>query len=409
MKSKFTSILLSVCIAFGLWLYVVYNVSQEDTNTFYNIDIVYEGESILHERGLMLTSASTHTATLELTGKRTDLNKINSDNITIKADLSKIYAAGNRISIDYDIAYPGDVAKNAFTEESRSPVYINVEERRNNKEIPVEINWIGSAPEGFMSDRENRVLDHATVLITGPASVADLIEKAVIEVDLTEQRESISQSYRYTLCDAEDNAIDAAQITTNVEEIRLDVKILQVKDMTLTYTLVEGGGANKDNTTITLSNETIRVSGSEAVLESMGDSIHLGTIDLSTITKDDTLTFPITLPEGVTNETGVTEVQAAVAFGKNLTTREISVNEIQGINVPEGLEVDIITEKLTITIRGAAVSVAKLRVEDITVTVDFTDAEIGTSTFKATITLSDDAGSVGVVGSCYVSATVQEK
>lgn len=408
-KSKFTSILLSVAIAFGLWLYVVYNVSQEDTNTFYNIDIVYEGETVLNDRGLMIASASTNTATLELTGKRSDLNKVNSNNITLKADLSKIYEAGSRISIEYEIAYPGDVAKNAFTVESRTPVYITVEKRTNNKEIPVEVKWIGSAPEGFISDRENRVLDHGSVLITGPSSVADLIAKAVIEVDLTEQRESISQSYRYTLCDEEGNPVDAAKITTNVEEVRLDVKILRVKDLALTYTLVEGGGATGDNTTITLSHDTIRVSGGEAVLDSMGDAIVIGTIDLSALAKSDTLSFPITLPEGVTNETGITEVQAQVQFDRGLTTREITVGNIRAINVPEGMTADIITEKLAVSLRGPAHLVVKLKESDITVTVDFTDAEIGTSTFKATITLREEFGKVGAVGSCYVSATVQQK
>lgn len=408
-NKKLTSILLSVCIAFGLWLYVVYNVSQEDTNTFYNIDIVYEGESVLHDRGLMLTSASAEAVTLELTGKRSDLNKVHSNNITVKADLSKIYEVGSKISIEYDILYPGDVAKNAFTVESRSPVYINVEKRTNNKEVPVEIKWLGSAPEGFISDRENRVLDHASVLITGPASVADLISKAVIEVDLSEQRESISQSYRYTLCDEEGEPVDAAKITTNVEEVRLDVKILRVKDLALTYTLVEGGGATAENTVITLSQETIRVSGGEAVVDAMGDALVIGTIDLSSVLKNDTLTFPITLPEGVTNETGITEVQAEIQFDRGLTTRDMAVANINAINVPEGMTADIITEKLTVSLRGPAHMIVKLKERDITVTVDFTGAEIGTSTFKAIVELGEEYSKIGPVGSCYVSATLQQK
>ena len=52
------------------------------------------------------------------------------------------------------------------------------------------------------------MLDYPTVTVVGPASVADQIEKAVIEVDLTERRESISESFRYTLCDAEGNPVD---------------------------------------------------------------------------------------------------------------------------------------------------------------------------------------------------------
>ena len=45
MKNKITSIALSVVIAFGLWLYVVTNISQETENTFHNIPIVWEGDA----------------------------------------------------------------------------------------------------------------------------------------------------------------------------------------------------------------------------------------------------------------------------------------------------------------------------------------------------------------------------
>ena len=36
-RNKLYSMLLSIVVAFGLWLYVKNNVSIEDNNTFYNI------------------------------------------------------------------------------------------------------------------------------------------------------------------------------------------------------------------------------------------------------------------------------------------------------------------------------------------------------------------------------------
>lgn len=408
MKSKLTSILLSVVIAFGIWLYVITTVSPGSDDTYYDIPVVMEGESVLAERGLMVTAKSATSATLKLSGNRSDLLKVNRGNITLKADLSKIYDPGTQIPIIYSISYPGDVAQNAFVVESQTPKYIYITvERRVTKEVPVEVKWIGSAPEGFISDRENRVLDYSAVTISGPSSVADLIEKAVIEVDLTEQRESISQSYRYTLCDADGNGVDASLITTNVEEVRLDVKIQRVKDVALTYNLVEGGGATKDNAQIDLSVETIRVSGSEAALEALGDQIVIGTIHLGDISRDTTLPFTIPLPEGITNLTGVTEVEAAVRL-KGLSTKEFIVEGIKSINVPEGMTAELITEKLSVTVRGPSADIAKLTAEDISVTVDFTGAQIGTTTFKATITFSDGFGQVGALGTYPVSATITE-
>ena len=409
MRNKFTSFVIAVIIAFGLWLYVVTTVSQESDDTFYNIPIVMEGESVLMtERNLMITDVSATDVDLTLSGNRSDLIKVNSGNITVKVDLTKVYEAGERISLIPNISFPGDVAANALVVQNKNPgsIFVTVEERRN-KEVPVEVKWVGSTPEGYMSDRENRTLDYSFINVVGPASVADQIEKAVIEVNLNEQRESISESYRYTLCDAQGNAVDAKFITTNVEEVRLDVKIQQVKEVKLVLDVVYGGGTTERNTAIEIVPATIRLSGSEAVLENLGEVIVLGKIDLGVIEKSQSLTYPITLPEGITNLSNIDEAQADIKF-YGLTVKEFVIENIVPINVPEGLEVDLITEKLTIVLRGNAAEIARIEPEDISVTVDFTGAAIGTTTFKPIIKCADEFTNLGYVGTYWVSATLRE-
>jgi len=300
------------------------------------------------------------------------------------------------------------VDSNALTLVNRYPdnIYVTVEARRN-KEVPVEVKWIGSTPEGFMSDRENRELDYSSITVVGPASVADQIEKAVIEVDLSEQRETISQDYRYTLCDKDGNPVDAELITTNVESIHLEVRIRKVKEVTLTVDVLYGGGATEENTTIEIEPEIIRLSGGEAVLAELGDTISLGKIDLQTVEKSQELTFPITLPEGITNLSNITEAAVKIRF-KGLNIKEIMVENLITENVPEGLEVDIIEKKLMVVLRGPAAELAKITEEDITVVADFTNAVVGTSTFKATIRFPEEFSMIGAVRSYSVTANVRE-
>ena len=409
MKSKLTSILLSIAIAFGLWMYVITYVSPGSEETIYNIPVVLDGEAVLKERNLMIMDVSNTSVSMTLSGNRSDLNKVNNQNITLKVDLTQVTAPGERIGLSYTYDFPGDVPDNAFIVENKSPdqIYVTVEERRT-KEVPVEVKWIGSAPEGFMSDREHKLLDYAYINVDGPASVADLIEKAVIEVDLREQRESIDQNFRYTLCDAEGNPVDAQLITTNVAEVNLKVKIQRVKEVKLRLDVTYGGGATEKNTSIEISPATIRVSGGEAVLEELGDELTIGKLNLAEITKSQELAFQITLPEGVTNETGTTEVTVRIHF-TGLSTREFVLDDIKIINVPEGMEVDLITQKLTVVLRGPTADVAKIKEEDVTITVDFTGEEAGTNTFKATIHCGEGYETVGAVGTYAVSATVKQK
>lgn len=408
MKNKFVSILLSVAIAFGLWLYVITYISPESEETYYNIPVVLEGESVLNENGLMCTSASSSTISLQLYGNRSDLNKINSGNITAKANLSSIKEPGQKIDLRYTISYPGDVPQNAFEERSRSDFYVTVEYRRT-KGVPVEVQYTGNRSEDYLYDTENALLDYSTVNIIGPASVADQIEKAVIEVDLTDRAESISESYRYTLCDGEGNPVDAAEITTDVEEIHLDMKIQRLKVLNLAADVTYGGGATENNTTITVSPATIRVTGSDAALAELGDTLTIAAIDLSTVEKNQELPYTINLPEGITNQTGVSEATVSIQFA-GLSIREFAVESFQSINMPEGLAAEIINAHLAVKVRGPAGQISQLTGEDITVVVDFANAVVGAATYKASIVIDDAFPDVGaIMGPYSVSVTVHEE
>lgn len=408
MKNKFAAAALSVVIATLLWLYVITTVSPGTKQTFYNIPLVLGNESVLTERGLMITYQSATSVNLELSGTRTDLAKVNAGNITVKADLSNIYEPGNQIAVSYTTSFPGNVANNAFVTESRSPsrIYLNVE-RRVSKSIPVEVKWIGSVPDGFIADRENKLLEYPTVQISGPESVANQIEKAVIEVDLTDQRESISWDSSYTLCNGADEPVDAELITTDVDQIHLEVRIQRVKDIALTYHLVEGGGAKAENVEISLSTDKIRVSGSEAALDLMGDQLVVGTIDLSEVASNMNKTFTIPLEEGITNLTGISEVTATITL-KGLSTKEFQISQITPVNVPDGLEVELITQVLNLRVRGPVDQIARLKLGDVRVVVDFTGAEIGTTTFPVRAVFTDGFRDVGILGTLSVSASVME-
>ena len=407
MKNKVSSALLAVAIAFGLWLYVITAVSPNSKETYYNIPVVLEGESVLNnDRGLMLTSASSSTVSLELAGTRRDLAKVNSGNITVKVDLSKIYDPGQH-TLKPNVSYPGDVSPSAFEILSQSEFSVKVEERRK-KDIPITVNWTGTRSEDYLYDTENALLDNTLVNIIGPASVADMIDHAEIEIDLTDRTESLSESFRYTLCDAEGNPVDAAEITTNLEEVRVDMKIQRIKTVQLLVDVLYGGGATQANTGITLSQSAIRVSGSDAALSEVGDTLTVATIDLSAIERNVELPYPITLPEGVTNQTGVSEVTVGVTF-TGLVIREFTVENIQSLNVPQGMGVEIINAGLTVKVRGTAADISRLTAEDITATVDFSNAVAGSSTYKAAILFPEELTGVGaILGPYSVSATVQE-
>ena len=408
MKSKVWSMLLSVALAVGLWMYVITAVSPNSRSTVSDIPVVFEGETwLLENRNLMITSGMDTTVDLELYGNRSDLNKLNRSNVTLKVDLTKVYEAGT-VELTYTIVPPSDVPSSAITVENRSPAGVKLTvEKRLTQEIPVNVVFTGAVPEGFIADTENVVLDYPVVNIKGPASVVEQIDHARIDVDLEDVTESISENYRYTLCDEEGNPIDVEKITTDVAEVHLDVKIQRYQEVPLKLNVLYGGGATEGYTRYEIKPSSIRVSGSEALLEDLKEIV-LGTVNFAEKTENTQITFPINLPEGVTNLTGITEATAEIRF-VGLSIKEFTTENIKVNNVPAGLEAELMSEVVKVTLRGPVAMINQIKPEDIVVSVDLSGKEIGATTVKATITIrNDQEGLVGAVGSHTVSVTLKE-
>ena len=407
-KNKLGSILLALTIAFGLWLYVVTNVRVEDERTYHDIPVAFEGEIALEERGLMITHGTDATLDLRLYGARTNLNKLTSSNIIVKVNLARIYDVG-QVEVDYDISYPGDVPSNAFTELSKNPSTITlVVEERIKKEIPVHVAYTGSVDADYLCDVDNVALSQPFINVVGPASVINEIEQAVIDIDLNERTETIVDEFPYTLCNADGEPVDAGMVVADTAQIHLELAIRRLKELPVTYTLTEGGGASADSVTITLDTPVIRISGSDMLLETMNE-INLGVINLANIKEDTQLSYPISLPEGVSNLSGVDEIHVDVAL-KGLTTREFTVEDIRVTGVPSGMEYELVTKRLTVVLRGPTALINKMTAKDLIVTADLSGKDVGTVMVNAGIdTIGDSYDAVGALGTSSVSVILKEK
>ena len=408
MKRKLVYGLLSALIAIGLWLYVVTVVNPEWEETFSNIPVVLENEEILHERGLMLVSEEDPKVTLRLFGNRADMIKLNASNITIRADLSRIYSAGEQ-SLTYSIVYPGDVPNNAFEIVSQTPqqLTLSVVERKS-KDVDVQVVFNGAVPEQYIAFMDKATLDYEKITVAGPASVIDRIVAAKVEVDLEGQKETISQSYNYVFCDAEGNVVESDWLKVNTEQVLYSLKIQQWKDISLRLDVLSGGGVLKEQCIITPSVSTIRVSGSEKLLADLGDELLLGTIDLSRIDGNTVLSYNITLPEGITNLSEKNTVDVSVQIPSDMMTVEVPVTSIKAINIPNGMTVDISTTEKMVKVRGPQIFLDVLTSQDLEIYVDFANAEAGTATFAAKVIVVNPQLSayLGAVGVYDVAATV---
>lgn len=405
MKSKILAFLLATVVAFGLWLYVITVVNPEAEKTYYEIPVVLQNKEILEERGLMIVSESPK-VTLALKGKRTILNILNEANINVIINLANIEKTGTH-HLTYDISYPGNVSKNEISVLSSSTDLITLKvEKKIKKTIPVVVDYgETSVPEGFIADLKNIYLDRPSIEVSGPESVMQHIHQAVIEVDLTGQTKNLIKEDTYTLCNEEGVPVNASGVITNAEKITLRIKIHRMKEIPLVVEIIEGGGATQQTSTIKIAPQTIWVSGEDHLLENLSELV-IGTVNLAEIPEDTTFVYDIVMPEGVTNQTGVTQATVSVDVPE-LMTKTFNVTTITAINVPEGMGAEIITQAQPVTVRGPVAVVDAMVDTDISLVVDFSGVQPGMHTLDAKVVIGDAFPGVGAMDTYQVAATLR--
>lgn len=404
MKNKLIYALLSLVIALGLWFYVITVVSPESEETYYNIPVVLRNESVLSDKGLMITNQKEPTVTLRLKGNRSDLNNLKNSDISLIADLSKINDVGQQ-HLSFDISYPGSFADNAFEVLSYSPdrIMLDIVEWTT-KVLDVKVEFTGAVPADYIVYKEDYELDQNKVTVSGPKTVIDQITYAQAVVDLTDQKGTISGvPYDLQFVYDSEEELDLSQVKSDLTQVIPTIKIQRVKELQLLVNVTYGGGLTEENTHIIYSQQTIKLSGNETVLETLGDTLVLDNINVADLLVDETRTYDITLPAEIDNLSGINQVEVTISL-PYLEVKELPVANITVYNVPAGKIADIGTKVCNVMVRGPEGQIDRIQAEDLEIRVDLSNAVAGTELYKATVSvINTDYQDVGVVGNYNIT------
>lgn len=388
MKNKILTILLSVAIAFGLWLYVITYEYTQIEYTFYNVEVQLLGESVLRDRGLMIASDSERTVDLTISGKRSDISKLKSSDITVLMDLTAIHEAGER-TLSYDVSFPGDVQNSALEIVRRSPENIQLTIANwESKDILVKHEILGTPADGFIVDEDGITLSHKLVNISGPKDLLDKIHMGKVAVDMDGAKETKEQSVKLTLCDSEGKPLDEnlSKVLVANSKIQVKVPVLMKKEIQLLLPIVPGGGLTAEDVKFSMSAEKITVTGSPAIISKMADTITLGSIHLAKEQESFTnREYSIELPAGVNIEGNQGKSVFASLTLPKMTSMTLTIpnTQITVIGVPEGYDAAP-GGTLEIVIRGMEDAFNGFKTSDVQVTVDVS-AQTGSGEYPVII------------------------
>lgn len=397
-QNRIVCIILSVLIAVIFWVYVDWDSNDNITRTFSNIPVTIEGEDTLEARGLMIVHGEGgETVSLQLSGKRSDMMKLSRDNIEITVRASQIVSAGSQ-QLEYDISYPRSVSESGITVERRSAdtITLNVV-AETTKTVQIQSEFVGTVAEGYYFESLSCSPEQMTV--SGPQELVDKVSYALVTVSDMNVSSTITADYSFKLMDENKNEVSQDGLTCSESVITMVLKVNAQKEVPLTVSFLEGGGATEDNVTYEIEPETITIAGDNSQLSEVS-AIDLGTIDLSQIFNSATITRDITLRDGLGNLSGITQATIKVSIS-GLTTQNFNTSNFVILNKPETVVASMVTGNLNVTLRGSYAAIAAVTPENITVSVDLSGVSPtaqGTMTVPVTILVSGVDG-VGAVGS----------
>lgn len=409
--SKTFYIVVSLLLAFALWLYVGNEANPDSTGTIRGLRLNMTGLERLEERGLMISQGAEQTVTLTLQAKRDVLSKLqdNSDNITVTVDVSNITEPGE-VSLDYRISYPLSVLGEVITERDKRPdkVVLTIS-RRMEKEVEVRPVFNGSVAEDYQLGEFS--LAPQVILVQGRQEIIEQISYAQVTVSVQNMSETYSQETPVVLMDFNGEPLDAgraSEVEAGETTILVTLPVFKLKEIPLTVTLNPGGGATDADAVVDIEPKSIMVSGSESDLEALRE-IQLDPIDLSNIYNTNTLTRTIKLSPELTNVSGVTEATVTVTI-QGLASRVVEVDNIEIINGPEGYLAERVTRSVTLQIRGSQEAVDAVLPSQLRIVADLKDINVvpGSQTVPVKVYLDGSSGA-GVVGSYNIVISITQE
>jgi len=394
--------LLSLGLAFVVWLLVVAYYNPETTNLIKDIPVTINyDDAILEEQGLILVTIPEETVDVQIEGRRENLALIGKDKVSARIDISSVTKPG-----EYDLPIVIGVDGQTVTTVNQSIDKITLKfEKAVKTQFTVEAATEGKVAKGYVLEK---VANPTVVTVTGPESIVTKI--VTIQASVTQDKFTESGIYdgiiRYL--DKDGNELDSTFLSLDAEAVKVNVNVYVEKTVPLQIDLINGAGGNDSSYLIPkIEPATITIAGNADTLIEV-NSISLGTLDVAELTKNYKEEIALILPNGVKNIDAVEKATVSLSF-EGVASKQFEINAaaIKKENVAKGDKIEIPDGKITVTVRGNASDIEKLKATDITLYIDCKNQALskGANRMNVYCGFPEDY-KVGAVGKCELTVKV---
>ena len=373
--------------------------------TVRNIPVSFEGLDALRSRGLMISNSKEFTISLKLSGQRSVLSQLNKNNVNVTVEASSQITVPGEQNLDYTVTFPNTISNGAVKIRSKSVETIDVNVIRiSSKTVAVYGSFTGSVAEGCMEDGFQ--LEYDNITVSGDKSLIKRIDHAVVTLEKSGLSKTWEGTLPVTLLDQNGETIDSEQLSLSSNEMDVTLVVRKIKEIPLTVTIKDGGGATEADATWEITPKHIVVSGPDEELAELTEW-NIGTVDLSQVITSANFVMDISLPQNLTCQSGEKTAKVSVTLPK-LSTVKQKTDNIKMTHYPANKTVSLETKTLEVRCRGTKKALELLEGNDIEVTVDLSQLKadaFGTCQVPAEVTIPGFS-ELGAVGTYEVSVFV---
>lgn len=356
--------LLSIISAVMLWLIIVSINDPVIYQDFTGIRVTMLNEDAITDKDKVYRiEDNSDIISIKVRAKRSELQKLSSEDFTATADMEKNIKFDNLVGIE--VTCNSLNVRTTDITKSRENVVISIEDA-SSEQFNVGVNQSGTEGEGYKVG--TAVPEQSLIQISGPASVIAEIARVEVDLNVTGFTTDQIKNCPIKILDSDNNQIDTTYLEYNGKTTGMNVHVTMFKKkkvrLRVDYTGTPGEGYSFKE--LTFKPETLEIAGTEEDIADLREiNIPGEAVNIDGITEDTQINVDVTryLPENIRlgNERDASIAVEVTLEKKQGKTVRIPVSDIELKNVPQGLEVDFDKLKeIEIIVMGTSAELAEL-------------------------------------------------
>ena len=386
--------ILAVALAFILWL-VVYNIDDPKKTKTYTTNVTVENAAVVTDMNKCYEVLNgTNTVTFSVTGKRSELDKLDDTDFTAVADMNRLIvsADGDKASVPIEINTKrsfGDLSinsKNKYLE-------LSLEDLMSRRYM-ISADTSGKVAEGYALG-EVTVTNPNVLNVSGPASLVKKVDKVVATIDVDGMSSNLTDNVIPILYDADGKEVDTTRLTLSNTTVTISAKILSVKEVPLVFSTSGKPYGEYRVVEISSAPDTVKLKGTSSILNPLVSlEIPSSVINVSGAKEDVKTSIDITeyLPEGVelvnSSDASVTVTVRIEAYASR--TYQLSSAGIRVEGLDDNYDLTFDSPDISVVVSALQEDLEKLKQTDMHATIDVSGLSEGTHQVELILKLDEE-------------------